>query len=199
MDYPNDGRCKNCGADLPQVLHGKCFCEYCGTEYIKPVGGVNAESNTGKAMELCEKADIAYAKRSIGEAIGYLDEALRYDPENYMLWTKLGRVYRLANNSDRARECYQKAMSIKPGAVEVIANLGALEMTCNNHQLAYQYCKQAFEIGAKTPYDNAVYAANFALAAAKTGNKREAMRLLDVAKKRGYANCAAIKKMIKQC
>lgn len=90
-------------------------------------------------------------------------------------------------------------MALKPNAVDVIANLGVLEVSCNNYQLAYQYCKQAYEAGAATPADNAVYAANYALTVAKLGNKKEALQLLEIARKRGYGNYSTLKKMIKQC
>lgn len=202
MEYPSNGRCRNCGAALPQMLHGICMCDFCETEYTKAITAQetkNTNFDTGKAISLIEKSDAAYEKNRIGEAISFLDEALKYDPANYMIWNKMGRTHRLANNLDRARECYQKALSIKPDAIEVIANLGVLEVSCNNYQLAYEYCKRAYEAGGATPSVNAVYVANYALTVAKIGNKKEALQLLEVARKRGYGNYTTLKRMIKQC
>lgn len=200
MEYPKDGKCKNCGAMLPQTF-GKCICGFCKTEYVmqmdKPIDAV-VEANPGKAILLCEKADSAYEKNRIGEAISYLNEALKYDQSNYAIWTKMGRAHRLANNLVRARECYQRALSIKPNAIEVIANLGVLEISCNNYQLAYKYCKQAYEAGSINPADNAIYAANYALTTAKIGNKKEALKILKIARKRGYENYSTISQIIKE-
>ncbi len=202
MEYPNDGKCRNCGAALPQILSGICVCDFCETEYTKsvaPQSTGNSNVDAGKAISLVEKADVAYGQNRISEAVSLLDEALKYDPTNYVIWNKLGRAHRLTNNLDRARECYQKALSLKPNAIDVIANLGVLEIFCNNYQLAYQYCKQAYEAGGATQADNALYAANYALTVAKLGNKKEALQLLEIARKRGYGNYATLKKMIKQC
>ena len=202
MEYPSNGRCRNCGAALPQLMHGACVCDFCATEYSRTSTAQIteiSEADTGKAMSLVAKADAAYEKNKIGEAIGLLDEALKYDPSNALIWNRLGRSYRLANNLDRARECYQKALSLKPDAIEVIANLGVLEISCNHYQLAYQYCKRAYEAGAATPSDNAIYAANYAFTVAKTGSRKEALQLLKIARKRGYGNYAALKKMIRHC
>ena len=156
------------------------------------------QKNIDKAIVLMEKADAAYEKKRGEEAIAYLDEALLLDASNHNVWNKLGRAYRLCNNFDRARECYENALNIKPGAIDVIANLGALEIFCKNYKLACQYCKQAFEAGAATPSDNAIYAANYAIALAKLGNMKEAFRVLEIARTRGYSNYAKLKKEIEQ-
>jgi Flp pilus assembly protein TadD len=201
MEYPVDGRCKNCGAALPQMMHGTCTCDFCGTEYTASASNrteVNSRRDEGKAIALCQKSDVAYSKKSIGESISYLEEALGYDVENYMIWNKLGRSYRVAGNLEKARECYQKALSLKPGAIDVIANIGVLEVACKNYLSACQYCKQAYEAGGTTPADNATYAANYALTIAKTGDKKEALKVLEIARKRGYKNYATLKRMIKQ-
>ena len=201
MEYPNGGKCTNCGAALPKMMYGTCVCDFCETEYTAPLreqSTANANKEAGKAIALVEKSDVAYNRNSIGEAISYLEEALEYDASNYLIWNKLGRAYRLSGNLDKARECYQKALTLKPGAIEVIANLGVLEVSCNNYQEAYQYFKQSYEAGGTSPAVKATEAANYALTIAKMGNKKEALQVLEIARKRGYGNYSTLKRMIKQ-
>jgi tetratricopeptide (TPR) repeat protein len=183
-------------AQPPEMFHMTGKCEYYGSV----IRGEESSANFDvvKAIALCEKADAAYNRNSIGKAISYLEEALRYDADNYIVWNKLGRAYRALSYLDEARKCYQKALEIKPGAIDVIANIGVLEFSCNNYQLAYQYCKQAFEVGGATRADNAVYAANYAMMIAKIGDKEEALRVLEIARKRGYRNYTTLKRMIRQ-
>ncbi len=157
------------------------------------------EYNPGKAQILCDKADIAYAQSKPGEAISLLNEAIEYDPSNAKIWTKLGRAHRLAGNLDYARDCYQKALKIKPNDIETIGNLGVVEIYSNNYELAYKYCKYAYENGSNVDASiNAMQTANFAVCLAKLGRKKEAMKIAKIAKKRGYKKYDVIKDMIKQ-
>ena len=200
MEYPSNGRCQNCGAPLLKPVQGICVCDYCGSKYTQSItaqAAANSEFDTGKAISFVVKADAAYEKNRIGDAISYYNEALKYDPSNHIIWNKMGRAYRRANELERARECYKKALSIKPDASEVIGNIGALELACNNYPLAYQYCRRAYEAGALDSGDAAVQAANYALATARIGNKKEALQILEIARKKGYGNYGTLKRMIK--
>ena len=158
------------------------------------------EYNPGKAQLLCEKADIAYAQSKPAEAISLLNEAIQYDPSSAKLWTKLGRAHRLTGNLDYARDCYQKALKIKPDDIETIGNLGVVEIYSNNFELAYRYCKYAYENSSNSLDASlkAMHAANFAVCLAKLGRKKEAMQMAKIAKKRGYKKYDVIKDMIKQ-
>lgn len=216
MEIPKDGRCVNCGAMLEKIpttgdiltVSGQCECAYCGTTYQisaqESVCAVSKSLAPEKAIALSKKADAAYSQGRYSEAIGYLTEALEFNPNDYSLWNLFGRAHRVSGNHDRARSCYQKALNLKPNASDVIANLGALELTCQNYQEAYRHCKQSFEAIYSpdghnvSANDRAVRAANYALSIAKIGNKREAMRVADLAKKLGYTNYANLKKMIKE-
>ena len=201
MEYPSDGKCSCCGAALPQMLHETCMCNFCKTEYTRPTTSRASEStgnDAGKAVSLCEQSDLAYAGNRMAEAVNYLEEALKYDRGNYNIWNKLGRAYRQIGNLDRARECYRKALDISPDSIDVIANIGVLEIACNNYQLAYEYCKRAYEAGNAMSPDYALYAANYAFCIAKLGNKKEALKMSKIARKRGYVNYTKLKRMIKQ-
>lgn len=216
MEFPKDGRCVNCGAMLEAAsapggiaaAAGRCECAYCGTIYQKSAqaaaSAVSESLAPEKVIALREKALTAHKQGRYSESIGYLTEALEYDPNDYALWNLLGRAHRVSGNHDRARACYQKGLSLKPNSPDIIGNLGALELACGNYQDGYRYCKQAFEACYSpegknvAPNDRALRAANYALSIAKIGDKREALRVADLAKKLGYANYANLKKMIKE-
>lgn len=67
-----------------------------------------------------------YLTKSPDEAMKYLDMAIEQDPKNASYYFAEGTLYDKLNNTDKAAECYQKAIDLKDDYFDAYYNLGAL-------------------------------------------------------------------------
>lgn len=103
------------------------------------VSGYLCKADTAGASEFLQEgltvypADVSlishliniYQKKSkISDAIDYLDTALSEDPDNEFFHFARGYLYDQMKNSEKAIECYQKAIALKPDYTEASINLG---------------------------------------------------------------------------
>jgi len=81
------------------------------------------------------------------------------------------------------------------------ANLGGVNLVQENYTAASEFYAKAvwlLEVANKlNDRDYPTILANYAFALGKTGDKRQAAKLLKEAEKRGYTNCAYIRKQLK--
>ena len=57
------------------------------------------------------------------KALFYFQKILKFDPNNYSIWNKIGATFALLKNTPKAQECYHKALDLKPNYIRVWANL----------------------------------------------------------------------------
>lgn len=70
--------------------------------------------------------------------------------EDAKLWNNLGNCYKAEHYDDRARECWEKAIKIKP-ATEYYNNLSTLSINQGNPAPGIEYAKKAIEIDPWNP------------------------------------------------
>ena len=65
-----------------------------------------------------------FIAREYHQSVVLFDEALKYNPENYALWNKLGATLAHLGRTDEAVDAYHRALELKPTFVRVWVNLG---------------------------------------------------------------------------
>ena len=130
-----------------------------------------------------------------------LSFALKLKPDDTMIWNKLGRAYRAAGFLDKAVSCYEKVLLLDRDDPWAYANLGGVHLVQENYTAASEFYAKAvwlLEVANKlNDRDYPTILANYAFTLGKTGDKRQAVKLLKEAEKRGYTNCAYIRKQLK--
>ena len=86
-----------------------------------------ATQPTVQALMLFARGHDALLQNRGYTAIGLLERAVRIDPYSYELYYELGRAYLSVGNSvDRATEVFEKAASLRPGALAVHLQLARI-------------------------------------------------------------------------
>ncbi len=162
---------------------------------------VDKEMRDTKVMDLLMDAEKCRQKRDYGTEARLLAFALKLKPDDTMIWNKLGRAYRAAGFLDKAVECYQQVLAISRDDPWAYANLGGVYLVQENYTDACElYAKAVWLLDAANKLNDRDYPtilANYAFALGKSGDKRQAARLLKEAEKRGYANGGYIRKQLK--
>ncbi|OGW63606.1 MAG: hypothetical protein A2V83_09610 [Nitrospirae bacterium RBG_16_64_22] len=68
----------------------------------------------GTVQDLVEMGEFYYLNQKYAEAIKVLQKALSLDPRCVKAYYTLGVIHESKNEPDRAREMYEKALSIQP-------------------------------------------------------------------------------------
>ncbi len=126
----------------------------------------------------------------LNQSISMLKKALRSDPENPVLHNRLGNLYKLRGDLDKAIEQYQKALSIKPNTVQVLNRLAMVYADKNEHDKALVYLKKIIDLRPGSP--GAYY--NIACIYARQNKVDDAIKWLKKAIKRGFHNWNLIRK-----
>ena len=139
---------KNNGTETADLYRHLAAC-YNGLGNAKQaMAMINAglEKDPSDANLILEKVN-AYLKEGKGaEAVQDLTKLLELDPENAQLLFVLGTIYGDESNeglydTDKARQYYEQALSIKPDYYDATYNIGVLYTT-----MANKYIEQANEI-----------------------------------------------------
>lgn len=72
--------------------------------------------------------------------------AVQIDPSNYLPYTKLGSVYRLAKNWKQATEVYHRALILKPDDLDANYHLGVTLLALNQLSDARAYAEKALKL-----------------------------------------------------
>lgn len=98
----------------------------------KKPGVVSAEpayKRTDKNEEIYQRALAALKVGERQTAVGFFDQLLAADPNDYVAWTELGTIFFKANSLDNAEACYFKAIELKKDYFVALLNLGKLYLT----------------------------------------------------------------------
>lgn len=159
------------------------------------------EMRDAKILDLLMDAEKYRKQRDYGAEARMLAWALKLKPDDAMIWNKLGRAYRAAGFLDKAVSCYEKVLSINRDDPWAYANLGGVQLVRENYAAACEFYTKALHLlDLNNKLDDGDYPtilANYAFALGKNGDKRQAAKLLKEAEKRGYNNCAYIRKQLK--
>ncbi|MBR5081345.1 MAG: hypothetical protein IKX35_02750 [Bacteroidales bacterium] len=123
-----------------------CYNGLGNAEQAMAMINAGLEMDPSDANLILEKVN-AYLKEGKGaEAVQDLTKLLEYDPENAQLLFVLGTIYGDESNeglydTDKARQYYEQALSIKPDYYDATYNIGVLYTT-----MANKYIEQANEI-----------------------------------------------------
>ena len=132
-------------ADLYRHL-AACYNGLGNAEQAMAMINAGLEKDPSDANLILEKVN-AYLKEGKGaEAVQDITKLLELDPENAQLLFVLGTIYGDESNeglydTDKARQYYEQALSIKPDYYDAIYNIGVLYTT-----MANKYIEQANEI-----------------------------------------------------
>ncbi len=108
-------------------------------------------------------------------AVTYFQKAIDLEPKNPVLYTELGKLY-LATDVQKARENFEKAITLKTDYVDALFQLGILYFNNNQTDEAINQFEKIVNL---TPnYSNALY--SLGLAYAKKGEKEKAIQYLEM-------------------
>ena len=125
---------------------------------------------------------INYERENYGEALKYLNEAAKDDPQNGEVSYMIGRSYAEMQNYKQAIPYYQKAIEQDGSKYGWIYELGMIYYASNNNADALKYIKLAGEKG--YPKDNG-YLQNLGIASLDAGKFDEGIAILnDLLRKR---------------
>ena len=138
-----------------------------------------------KAAEYAEKDDYQ-------QELQVLTSGFLVDPENCVLFVKLGRCYRRLGMSQKALECYEKAKSLNPDDPTIYANIGVVYMTNGQPEKGKPYFQQAIRMVEADPLsatanDKATLYGNYGRCIGLTGDLEGAREMLIKARDMGYA------------
>ena len=139
---------KNNGNETAEVYRhlAACYNGLGNAEQAMAMINAGLEKDPSDANLILEKVN-AYLKEGKGaEAVQDLTKLLELDPENAQLLFVLGTIYGDESNeglydTDKARQYYEQALSIKPDYYDATYNIGVLYTT-----MANKYIEQANEI-----------------------------------------------------
>jgi tetratricopeptide (TPR) repeat protein/peroxiredoxin len=88
------------------------------------------------------------------EAIGYLQEALKQNPDHLISLDNLGSAYRQQKRWDNARKTYEHALEVSPNDAEANYGLGMVFAQNDNTAQAFDFLQRALKL--RTPYPEAL-------------------------------------------
>jgi Flp pilus assembly protein TadD len=106
------------------------------------------------------------------QALPYLEEMVRINPENTKALFAIGRVHLQAKRLPQAREVLERAAALSPGMPEVWNELGGVETEAGNYAEALRLYEKALAIRPDSSYA----LVNVAQTQAKLGNTADAER-----------------------
>ncbi len=142
--------------------------------------------------DVCNLLGIAYDRvGDAGKSLQMFEEFARLAPKRPEAFNNLGAAYLRAGYLDQAETAFHRSLVLRPGAVGALYNLGALL----NAREKYSESKPLLEQAYRLEHSGAV-AYELAVAMAGTGDKKEALKLLESASPPKGANAAPWLKLV---
>ena len=100
-------------------------------------------ANQGETSQLMRHAANLSQNGKNEEALKIFLEITRKEPNNFYAYNNLGMVYSQMKEKDKARNAYEKSLSINPAFPMTLNNIGYLHMTMNHYDKAEMFLKKA--------------------------------------------------------
>ncbi len=185
----NIATCPTCGAhEFARDSEGVVLCRYCRNRILeKDLGGafLSPEEKQAQVVDLLFKAEKLRSEERHHEELQTLTKAVSMAPDSVPALLKLGRVYRHMGLCSKALECYERARELDPGSGVAYTNTGAVYIVTGEYDRACEWYERGLSIMSRVDPDYPSALANYALALGMNGNKKQAVRYLKKAMKRG--------------
>jgi len=90
----------------------------------------------------------AFTTQSLENAVAYLEEAVRYAPDDYRYWLELGRAYEQTENFEKAEKAFRRAAVIAPNYSNVHWQIGNFYLRRDNEAEAFAALQKSAEASA---------------------------------------------------
>ena len=95
------------------------------------------------SQALFEEAQADLKANGLEAAGAKLEQVVADDPRDFEAWTELGNVQFKSEEWGDSRECYQKALQVRPDYLPALLNLGKLRMVREDYEEAIDRLSQA--------------------------------------------------------
>lgn len=106
-------------------------------------------SQNKKAIEFYDKGMAAFQQRKVEEAFNLFEKATEKDPNFAEAWMRLGSLYELTRQYDRAFQMYQKSVEINPDSPNLVSAfqfVGNFYLRNGNYQQALKYYEKQLSL-----------------------------------------------------
>ncbi|MHA1110325.1 MAG: SagB family peptide dehydrogenase [Promethearchaeota archaeon] len=112
--------------------------------YTAPVGKIRSDSD--KLEEQFRTVHDLFQKKKYTECLVPIKEILKNMPDNGEAWTMLGYAYLYTGDKEKAREVFEKVLTMEPDDVNTMYNLSCVHATLNNLEESIKWLKKAIEV-----------------------------------------------------
>jgi len=95
---------------------------------------------------LTSLAVLHFIARDYYSSVDLFDTALKFDPNNYSLWNKLGATLAHLGRTEQAISAYHRALELKPNFVRVWVNLGIAHACQGEYEEAIRFYLNALSL-----------------------------------------------------
>ena len=189
--------CEACKRENIEEREGKLFCAFCESEYKLENGAYTAEKLASKEyVELLEKAEkYRNSERKVRETLALFD-AMEKGGESAKIWARLSELYRSSKLFDKALECSENSLKIDKNYPKAYVENGICLAVKLRYEEAIEKFKTALSLMDEENPDYVPALVNYAVSAAKTGDKSTAAELIMMADEAGFDNAAGVRKSL---
>lgn len=189
--------CEACGRKEFGEHSGKAVCSFCESEYKIEENGFSPEKVFPKEyVELLEKAEeYREAERKVRETLALFD-AIEMCGGTAKIWSRLSELYRSSKLFDKALECAENAIKSDDGYPKGYVESGISLAVKLRYDEAIERYQKALSIMDTENEEYVPALVNYAVAAAKTGDKQTAAELIITAEAEGFENAPALRKSL---
>jgi tetratricopeptide (TPR) repeat protein len=136
-------------------------------------------------MNLAEaERDPAQRGRYVDSAVTHLEESIRLLPGNTNALFKVGLIYSMTGETNKAIDRYRRSIASRPDYVMALNNLGALYASLSLPDSAYVYFKQSY----RADSSNGMTLTNLCIVSNLLGKRDEALKVAEYAERIGQGN-----------
>lgn len=120
-----------------------------------PAASASAPASSSTQLTLEDRADIFMARKSYSDALDYYGRALRQNPSDKVvsskIWNKIGIAYQQDDQLALARKAYNKAIHFNEKMAEAWNNMGTTYFFENKYKKSLKYYQHAIAIDPNSP------------------------------------------------
>ncbi|MFN5356234.1 MAG: hypothetical protein ACK5CT_06470 [Bacteroidota bacterium] len=128
--------------------------------------------------------DPAQRRKYVDSAVTHLEESIRLLPGNTNALFKVGLIYSMTGETNKAIDRYRRSISSRPDYVMALNNLGALYASLGLSDSAYVCFKQSYLVDSS----NGMTLTNLCIVSNLLGKRDEALKVAEYAERIGQGN-----------